>query len=205
MSLPTKYLTTTKNLGAILDAIKNAQAPDKFSQTFLEGLGFKSSSDRLVIGILKSLGFIDDSGKPLTRYFEFLDQTQSGRVLAEATREAYSDLFQVNKNAQNMQKTDIKNKLKTLSQGSLTEAVLDDLAATFLALVKLADWAALEKPVDPEKDKPPLHDDKSAKRDFGGSKPFAGDLVYNIQIHLPESRDAAVYDVLFRSLKEHLL
>jgi hypothetical protein len=29
-------------------------------------------------------------------------------------------------------------------------------------------------------------------------------LVYNIQIVLPESRDQAVYDALFRSLREHL-
>ena len=30
-------------------------------------------------------------------------------------------------------------------------------------------------------------------------------LCYTIQLILPESRDQAVYDVLFRSLKEHLL
>jgi len=29
-------------------------------------------------------------------------------------------------------------------------------------------------------------------------------LHYNIQIHLPESRDQAVYDALFKSLKKHL-
>lgn len=30
-------------------------------------------------------------------------------------------------------------------------------------------------------------------------------LHYNIQIHLPETRDAAVYDAIFKSLKEHLM
>jgi hypothetical protein len=29
-------------------------------------------------------------------------------------------------------------------------------------------------------------------------------LHYNIQIHLPESRDQAVYDAIFKSLKKHL-
>lgn len=103
-----------------------------------------------------------------------------------------------------MQKADIKNKLKTLSQGTLSEAVLDDLAATFLALAKLADWAALEKPVDGEREKILPREEKPPKPGSGERKSFSGDLVYNIQIHLPESRDSAVYDVLFRSLKEHL-
>ena len=40
--------------------------------------------------------------------------------------------------------------------------------------------------------------EESRKVDLGG-------LVYNIQIVLPETRDVAVYDALFRSFKEHLL
>ena len=35
MALPTAYLTSTKNLEAILNAIKTAQAPGKFTQKFL--------------------------------------------------------------------------------------------------------------------------------------------------------------------------
>ena len=37
-----------------------------------------------------------------------------------------------------------------------------------------------------------------------GGKLHKTQLHYNIQIHLPESRDSLVYDVLFRSLKKHL-
>ena len=32
-----------------------------------------------------------------------------------------------------------------------------------------------------------------------------GGLIYNIQIHLPESREQAVYDAIFRSLKTHMM
>jgi Family of unknown function (DUF5343) len=55
MALPTSYLTTTKNLDAILTAIQGAQAPERFTQAFLESLEFKSTPDRLVIGVLKAL------------------------------------------------------------------------------------------------------------------------------------------------------
>ncbi len=59
--------------------------------------------------------------------------------MAEAIREAYADLFQVNTSAQNLSKQEVINKFKTLSQGSFGEAVLDKMAMTFTALVKLAD------------------------------------------------------------------
>ena len=83
MSLPTSYLTSTKNLSAIFDSLKNAKAPEKFTTRFLESLDYKSTNDRLIIGVLKSLGFLDAEGRPKDRYFRFLDQTQSEFVLAE--------------------------------------------------------------------------------------------------------------------------
>jgi len=62
MALPKAYLTSTKNLPGILAAIQGAQAPDAFTQRFLESLGFKSNQDRLVISVLKGLGFLDSAG-----------------------------------------------------------------------------------------------------------------------------------------------
>jgi hypothetical protein len=112
VALPKAYLTSTKNLGAILAALQQAKAPERFTQRFLESLEFKASSDRLIIGVLKSLGFLDDQGKPTQRYFKFLDQTQSAAVIADGLRDAYSDLFQVNVNAHRLQKAELVNKLK---------------------------------------------------------------------------------------------
>jgi len=208
MALPTQYLTSSKNLEKIFDTIQGAQAPDKFTVKWLEQQGFTSSADRLVVGILKSLGFIDSTGKPLQRYFDYLDQTQGKRVLAEAIREAYSDLFKLNKNAQTMTKTDLKNKLKTLTEGQLTDAVLDKMVTTFQNLVKRADFSALPtalSEVDKSEETKTQRKPESDKPSPGPRQRSLADLVYNIQIHLPESRDATVYDAIFRSLKEHLL
>ncbi|MGD1889153.1 MAG: DUF5343 domain-containing protein [Cyclobacteriaceae bacterium] len=49
MSLIESYLITTKNLNPVIDAVVNAQAPDKFTIAFLEQLGFKSTNDRLYL------------------------------------------------------------------------------------------------------------------------------------------------------------
>ena len=207
MALPTSYLTSIKNLPDIFAAMQGAQAPEKFTQSFLESLEFKSTSDRLTIGMLKALDFLDDTGKPKERYFRFLDQTQGAKVIAEAVRDAYQDLFKVNTKANEMTKSDVINKLKTLGQGQISDSVLDKMAMTFTALVKLGDFHSTSAPAPA-----PIPPDTRNGEEQGDKKPLAehgtlklGGLVYNIQIVLPESRDPAVYDALFQSLRRHLL
>lgn len=136
MALPEQYLLTTKNLDAFFNSLLNAQAPIKFSNKFLEQLEFKSTNDRLFIGVLKFLGFIDGNGVPQERYFKFLDQTQSKQILAEAIKEAYADLFTVNVKANEMSASEVKNKLKTLTQGLKSDTVLGCMANTFTALCR---------------------------------------------------------------------
>lgn len=209
MALPSSYLTSTKNLGGILNSIVGAQAPEKFTTRFLESLDYKSNPDRLVIGLLKSLNFLEDDGRPTQRYYDYLDQTRSTAVMAEAIREAYSDLFQVNKNASTMSKSEVVNKFKTLSQGQYSEAVLGKMGTTFISLCTYADFAA-----KPTAENAPLLDDDETLSDDGHQEEAnmgdmkkglsIGGLVYNIQLILPESRDPKVYDALFESMKKHL-
>jgi hypothetical protein len=206
MAIPKNYLTSTKNVKDILTAMQQAQAPKQFSVSFLQNLGYKSSSDRLMIGMLKSLGFLTVNGTPTPRYFEFLDQTQSARVLADAMREAYSDLFELNVNAHKWTRDEVKNKLKMLTQGQFSDDVLGKMAGTFVAFAGEGDFDAVEPADRPPEDEEPSSDDgrPSEERIIHRAPLSLGGLVYTIQIQLPESRDPAVYDALFRSLKTHL-
>jgi len=204
MALTSAYLMTTKNLEAFMNALRAAKAPERFNNKFLTQLDFTSSNDRLFIGVLKGLGFTDESGVPTKRYYAFLDQTESGKVLAEAVREAYEDLFTVNKKAQDLSIEQVKNKLKTLTQGQKSDNVVGLMAMTFKALAGLADWKSphIEK-ADQEKAKPaekPAKDAEAPPAQTG--KAFQ--LHYDIHIHLPESRDPAVFDAIFEAMKKHL-
>lgn len=203
MALPTAYLTSTKRLSEIFDAIKTAKAPEKFSQRFLESLEFKTKGDRLIINLLKALNFIDSDGKPTERYFEFLDQSHSGVVLAQAIQDAYKDLFAININAHTLSKQDIIGKLKTLTQGQYSNSVISLMAMTFLALVELADFSSPKPKEMPSvqniEENIPESNPTKLKRELN-----LGGLVYNIQLILPETRDTKVYDALFKSLREHL-
>lgn len=208
MALTNAYLMTTKNLEAFMNAIRAAKAPERVNNKFLTQLDFTSSNDRLFIGVLKGLGFIDESGVPTKRYYAFLDQTESGKVLAEAVREAYDDLFAVNKKAQDLSVEAAKNKLKTLTQGQKSDNVVGLMAMTFKGLCGLADWrgSSVEKTTEKEKEKAKDHEkqppDARGMATANAGKGFQ--LHYDIHVHLPESRDPAVFDAIFEAMKKHL-
>lgn len=215
MALPTSYLLTSKRLSDIFDAMKTAKAPERFSQRFLVTLGFKSKTDRLLINVLKSIGFLDETGRPLDRYFRFLDQSQSAIVLAEGVNEAYQDLFEINTRAYELSKVEIAGKLKTLTQGQYSDLVLSNMSMTFLALSDLSDFDTAPANLKKQDVKDDSKKTETKKEDFieannemkennFHSKLNFGGLVYNIQIVLPETRDPKVYDAIFKSLNEHL-
>lgn len=209
MSLTNAYLTSTKNLEPVINAVLTAKAPDRFTYKFLEDLGFKSSNDRLYINLFKALGLLDESGSPTERYYRFLDQGIYKEVLAEGIREAYEDLFNININAQSLSTDEVKNKLRTLTQGQKTEKVISLMAMTFSALCSIADWNEKEnktKIVEIQtKEEVKSQEPKPVEEKIiSNSKKEKLELHYDIQIHLPETRDESVYDAIFSSIKKHL-
>ena len=215
MALTTSYLTSVKNFEGIMNSILGARAPERFTNKFLEDLGYKSSNDRLILGVLKSLGLLNDTGEPTQRYYDFLDQTQSKKVIATGIQEAYEDLFNLKRDAQNMSQEEVKNKLKTLTQGSKGDKVIDSMARTFKTLCDYADWSEIPINSQVNSTSASKNNDISEKPDYVvqnspksvKSKPISNQLGlhYNIQIHLPETTNMAVYDAIFQSIKKHLM
>lgn len=210
MSLPNSYTLKVGTISDYFEGILNAEAPERFSNKFLEGIGFKSSNDRLLIGILKELGFLNADGVPQDRYFAFLDRSASNRVLAEGIKEAYSDLFAVNTSAHKLDATKSFNKLRTLYKGDKKDTVIKNIAKTFVALCDYADFSSPPKAVE---DVEPVVQDAIADQksniqsDSGGHSPKQMNLEslqYHINIVLPDTRDQAVFDAIFKSLRDHL-
>jgi len=196
------YLVSVKNLAKFLEALRHAQAPEKVALRFIEELGFTSTNDRLFIPLLKAMKFLDEAGKPTARYHLFLDDTQWKQVLAEGVKDAYPDLFRVNRNANTLPREQLSGKIKSLAEGKLSPAVLGNVTKTFVELVKLADFTSA-----PTEEEPPeqsgverVGDSESALAISGRSREDAEDLrgrttgggstlVYRIEIVLPAVRD----------------
>jgi hypothetical protein len=146
MPLAESYTFKPKSIPAYFDALLDARPPERFSIKFLENLGFTSTNDRLFVGILKDLGFLNRDGVPQQRYFDFLDRPQSKMVLAEGIRDAFSDLFAINTKANEYTVDQAKNKLRTLFAGKKTDLVIGHIAKTFKALCDYADFSKTRIP-----------------------------------------------------------
>src|ERR1051326_6326476 len=132
----------------------------------------------------------------------------------------FSTKVNLNKNAQTLTVDEVKNKLKTLTLGQKSDKVVSLMANTFRALSDLADWSAVSPsvtavpnpipstPIVTENKKPENetkalpHVEPKVPSDDVGLRPLQ--LHYDIQIHLPESRDPAVYEAIFAALRKHL-
>ncbi|MDD2518596.1 MAG: DUF5343 domain-containing protein [Bacilli bacterium] len=210
MELPTSYMTGAfAKIPAYFDAMLTAKAPERFTIKFLENIGFKSSSDRLFINVLKTIGLLDDSGTPTKKYFDFLDQSISKKVVAEGIRDAYADLFEINKNAQTMTQKELEGKLNSLTEGKKGKRAVEFMAKTFKALCDYADWESKDE------EKLPMNEvnysnmkkndaDVMDSNNSNAKLQTSFDLSYDIHIHLPATRDPGVYDALFESLMKHL-
>lgn len=209
MSLPTSYMTGSfTKIPQYFETMLTAKAPEKFTTKFMADLGFTSSNDRQFVNVLKAIGFLDDSGTPTERYFRFLDQSCSKQMVAEGVREAYSDLFSLNIAAQSMTREEVIGKFKTLTNGSKENATIGHMASTFINLCAYADWSEPSNsvPTTGVQDSSDIHkdcqDDETLRHTPTNNKSF--DLNYDIHIHLPATRDQAVYDALFASLAKHI-
>lgn len=195
------YMVSVKNVSAILNKMQNAGVPDAFGHDFLRDLGFTSSNDRGVIKVLKYLGMLDLSGKPLTPYREFTNHTKSKFVLADRLRAAYDDLYLTDKKAHEKTTEELKGWFK--SKTGSGDAVASKIASTFKAFAGFADFShaavvpvavepqpeseVFERPPEPEPERTPRS--QAGKLDLG--------LVYRLEIHLPDTQNVETYRAIF--------
>lgn len=206
--LARRYLTSVKNLPAIMEAIIAGTAPERFTHAHLKAIGFRSSNDRAVIALLKDLGFLTDDGSPTTRYHEYRDQSRSAAVMAEALTEAYSDIFTINENPTKDDRPLIEGRFKSIH--NISDRVAKMQAMTFFALLELSDLQALRDDVPQHgttTNEPVKADPETPSTSEPAPKALGSSLAlrYNIEVHLPATKDVAVYNAIFKSLREHLI
>ncbi len=105
-----------------------------------------------------------------------------------------------------------RNKLRTVYAGKKTDGVIDRIAKTFAALCDYGDFPTPTVSVGGDKEGEAIEKKKATEEQTRPERGIPGvggvvaldSLQYHINIVLPESRDQAVYDAIFRSLREHL-
>lgn len=202
MALANAYVQVYGQLPEIFQRIAEAAAPDKFTTQHLKDWGYTSSNFRAVIPLLKALGYLSADGTPTTRYHDYRG-AHPRQVMGEAIKEAYGDLFTIRAKPTSADRDLIEGKFKSAHNASPNTAKL--MAATFFALLEMADMNAT--PTAPsevkvaQQEAPPTREVHEAAPKVHGRP----SLHYNIQIHLPATKDIEVFNAIFKSLKEHLL
>lgn len=213
MALANAYTIATSRIPDLFTKIRDGQAPDQFTLQLLKDWGFQSSNDRAFLPLLKALGFLSPDGKPTALYHEYRDHSRSKKVMGRALRQSYGDIFLIKEHPTPADKEAIQGKFKSFHNAS--DLVAGLMAKTFLSLLSLADLT----PDTPSKNETRVETKKNTgeeSKNEGGDKQNgssgnrsstgqAPGLHYNIQIHLPATKDVEVYNAIFKSLKDHLL
>lgn len=213
MGLLNQYVLVPNQLAGFFERIREGQAPETFTRQHLKDIGFASSNHRAFIPLLKGLGFLTSDGTPTERYKQFLDPTRHKQVLGEAIAENYGDIFQIKANPTKSDKAAIAGKYK--STYNVSENTANNLATTFFALYEIADQDVAKgaKPSDAATLTPaqgmevPKAEIKPSPTSIGSADRQAPpmSLSYNLQIHLPATKDIEVYNAIFKSIRTHLI
>ena len=195
------YINNTGRLRSFLESIPKIGVPDKINTNTLPKLGYKSKNDRPIVKILKFIRFIDEKGVPTQNYINFRDTSKAKVVMANALRKAYSELFKLYPDAYKQNDENLKNFFRPTTKAG--EQVVIRMVDTFKVLCSFADF---EKSL-PETE---IKDEESKRKKREEIKgvprlPSGVTININIQLALPATDDASVYDKIFKALKEHLL
>jgi len=205
------YTTVPGKLSALLKKMREVGVPTKADQKWLQSIGFKSSNDRTILGILKYIGFVDESGVPTSRWREYRGVNHK-QVLANAVREGYSGFFDVYPDAHDRSAKDIEHVVSTRSNAG--QQAVTKTVRTFQTLCAEADFSALGTTSTASSQENTPNDNSgvdegrsdssgtSSPDESGGSS--APSLHVDIQVHISPEATADQIDQIFASMSKHL-
>jgi hypothetical protein len=207
------YLQAYGNLKKALDKITKATVPPKFTQDFLSTtLDLSGGGARPVIPYLKRAGFLTSDGTPTELYKQFRNPSLRGAAAAQGLRKAYSDLYTANEYVHDASDKDLKGLIVQVTGLGEDSKLIPSMIGTFKTLKEYADFNAnadlgSEQPGNDEGEDLGAGAGGGGRDGRGGSAEYGNSirLGYTIHLNLPATTDIAVFNAIFKSLKEHLL
>jgi len=208
------YVLTLDKFGEFLGTLETVGVPDRVDQKFLATLGYTSSNDRKFIQTLRFLDLVDQkSGTPTEAYQRVFREGEEGRIqLAQIMREKYEELFRHYPDAHRKDSEALQNFFKARTK--LGSRALQSVVATFRTLCAFANFES--EPSNTAASSNGSSDEVKANGATSAPKKVsyganADGLVQpltinvNIQLELPSTSDADVYEALFASMAKHVL
>jgi hypothetical protein len=205
---PLPYVTSPGNIDKALQGIKSATVPAKVTQDFVKTiLKIPGGSGDQMTSFLKKLGLVSADGSPSELYRQFRNPTSSGAAVAQCLRIAYAPLYMRNEYMHELSDAELTGLIVEETGLPHDTRVLSLTLSCIKHVKSLASFsnekellaAPVRNEIRPSIDQP-HHISPSAP-----SKSIGLNLGYTINLNLPATSDPAVFDAIFKSLKEHLL
>lgn len=199
------YTTVPGKIKPLLEKLRQVGIPPKATRQWLKSLGFKSSNDSTLIGVLKTAGLIDSSGVPTSIWSRYRG-THHKKVLGDALRTGYAELFAVYPDAWQRSNSDLEHVFSTSS--SAGKQVIAKTVATFKALCECAEFGPPGEQAAPALQSGPLHSPVAQPLASGtpkspGHAPSPS-VHMDIQIHISPEASIDQIDQIFKSMAKHL-
>lgn len=206
------YLSTPGSIKTVLERIRHAATPSRVTNDFISTvLQLKGGAGRAIPPFLKRIGMVASDGAPTELYKAYRNEATAGRAMAQAIKHGYHELAQSN---EYFYRLSDKELLALIVQVTGVESDSRAAALTLATIKNLkisADFDSVQINVleQSSRSAEPAENDEfgsASQLRISPSKAEVGlNLSYTINLNLPATADQAVFNAIFRSLKEHLL
>ena len=205
VSIP--YLATPGSIKTALERIRSAATPDRVTGDFVETkLQIKGGQGSAILPYLKKIGLVASNGSPTSLYRAFRNPATGGAAIASAIKLGYKPLGDVNEYFYELDDQKLRGLIVQVT-GSEPDSASTRLIVSTLKAIK--EFASFD---DALEDKgttlvAPNSEATSIDRGYGREQEnrVGLNLAYTINLNLPATADQAVFNAIFRSLKENLL
>jgi hypothetical protein len=196
------YTTVPGKIKPFLVKIRDVGVPPKVTVQWLKSVGFTSSNDASLVGILRYIGFTDASGVPSASWTQYRGSGHKA-VLGEAIRQGYADLFAVYPDANQRTQSELDDVFSTSSSGG--KQVIAKTVSTFKALAEQAEFSPVGERTDLHLVSGPLHTAAAPRSATSATRNLVGPPLHiDVQIHISPEASAEQIDQIFASMAKHL-
>lgn len=203
------YTTVPNDLRDFLTKLPTFGVPAKgIDAQWLAQVGYAGSNQKSILNVLRQIGAIDEEGKPTDIWHAL--RAKDKDAVGEAVREAYADLFSTFNDAHKRDDEVIANFYRGSTNYSAN--TLSKVVRTFRVLAEFGDLDSTRTKIPPPKrlsdaeEAPPTDDEKTVgKAKMRTETPQGVNLTVNIQLQIPATAEAKVYEQLFAAMRKNLI
>ena len=203
------YVTATGNVEKALMGIKAAATPSKVTQDFVKTiLKVPGGSGDQMTSYLKKIGFVNADFSPSEIYTRFRNSSTAGAAAAAALRYGYAPLFKRNEFWHALGDNEIRGLVLEETGLANDSPTVTMIINSMKGVKKFATFepegASPEKPEQPEQPYVQLPASPIPPQKYAGQS-LGLNIGYTINLNLPATSDIAVFNAIFKSLKDNLL